>query len=150
MNGKSDFYKIYLTEYTRNKLGINYKNKNVYLYIDSKCHLIISSNRIPKNFKYITLKARIKGFNWIIPIPLKFLPEHKVGILRYTLHPITPDEKTYQVVKISPRLFIKEKNNANTSPISIRRRRKTKTFKLRCNPKSTKDRKNPCLIDTLQ
>ena len=150
MNGNYDFYRIYLPEIIRNKLGINYKNKNVYLYIDSKCHLIVSSNRIPKNFKYITIKARIKGFNWTLPIPLKFLPEHKPGLLRYALHPIAPDEKTYQIVKISPRLFIKEKNNANTTPVSIRRCRKTKTLKLCRNLKPTKNGENPSLIDSLQ
>ena len=150
MNGKLDFYRIYLKESVRNKLGINYNNKNVYLYLDKACHLIISTNRIPNNFKYLTIKARIKGYHWIIPIPLKFLPEHKIGIHRYGIHPITADEKTYQVVKISPRLFIKEKSDANATPVSIRRCNKTKTIKLCRNLKPTKNRQNPCLIDTLQ
>lgn len=150
MSGNSDFYRIYLTETVRNKLGINYNNKNVYLYIDKQCHLIISTNRIPSNFKYVTIKAKIKGYHWTIPIPYRFLPEHKMGIHRYALHPITADEKTYQVIKISPRLFIKEKTDANPSPISIKRRRKTKTTKLCGYFKSTANRKNPRLIDTLQ
>ena len=83
MNGKYNFYKtIYIKEEQRQELKLKYNDRKMYLYIDKTNHLIISRNRIPRNFKYRIIRAEIGNYLWKVHIPLTFLPDNK-GYGRY-------------------------------------------------------------------
>ena len=149
MNGKYNFYKtIYICEAQRQELKLKYNDRKMYLFLDNQNHLIISRNRIPRNFKYRIIKAEIGRFVWKVHIPLTFLPDNK-PYDRYALVPITADKMTCQIAKISSRIFIKESNNVRITPISKTRRAEIEKLKLRSNTKSTKNGKDADLIDTL-
>lgn len=149
MNGKYNFYKtIYIKEEQRQELKLKYNDRKMYLYLDKQNHLIISRNRIPRNFKYRIIKAEIGRFIWKVRIPLTFLPDDK-WYDRYALVPITEDKMTCQIAKVSSRIFIKENNRVRITPISERRRAEIEKLKLRSNIKPTKNGKDADLIDTL-
>ena len=149
MNGKYNFYKtIYIKEEQRQELKLKYNDRKMYLYLDKKQHLIISRNRIPRNFKYRIIKAEIGRFFWKVRIPLTFLPDDQ-WYDRYALVPITEDKMTCQIAKISSRIFIKENDRVRITPISEKRRAKIEKLKLRSDIESAKDRKDADLFDTL-
>ena len=150
MNGNYDYYRIYISEKQRLELNINYKNRLFFVYLDKENHLIVSRNLIPINFKYQTIKAQIHSDKWTIDFPKSLIQNIDRTLYRYALVPITADKQTCQVVKISPRIFIKEKHNVRITPLSKSRRAKIERIRLRRNSESAKNRKNPNLFDTLQ
>lgn len=149
MNGNYDYYNIYLSEEERINLQLNWNNKTVMMYLDNNKHLIISANRIPSNFKFNTFKTKLIQGHWVLPLPAWLVPSVNRKLFRYAITPITADKQTYQVIQISARLFIKEKKYVRITPVSKRRCKQIKTFKCCGYSKSTKNRKDPYIFDTL-
>lgn len=150
MNGNYDYYRIYLKEEERLQLKLTLKDRLFFVYLDKQNHLILSKNIIPKNFNYYTIKADIHHAQWTIDIPRHLIQNVDRTYYRYALQPITPDKLTCQLIQVSPRIIIKEKQDANTTPLSKSRRKQIEKLQMRRNSKSTKNRENPDLIDTLQ
>ena len=149
MNGKYNFYKtIYIKEEQRQELKLKYNDRKMYLYIDKTNHLIISRNRIPRNFKYRIIRAEIGNYLWKVHIPLTFLPDNK-WYDRYALIPITEDKMTCQISKISSRIFIKENNCVRITPLSKTRRAKIEKLRLHSNPEPTTNGKDANIFNTL-
>ena len=111
MSGNYEYYRIYIPETQRLDLKLNYKDRLFFVYLDKENHIIVSRNLIPKNFKYTTIKAQIHAAKWTIDLPKQLIKNINNIFYRYALLPITPDKLTCQVIKISPRIFIKEKQN---------------------------------------
>ena len=150
MNGKYDYYRIYLKEEERLQLKLNWNNRLFFVYLDKHNHLILSRNVIPKSFNYFTIKADMHHACWTIDIPRHLIQNVDKTYYRYALQPITPDKLTCQLVQVSPRIILKEKKDARITPLSKSRREQIEKLQVRRNSKSAKNRENPDLIDTLQ
>ena len=150
MNGKYDCYRIYLKEEERLQLKLNWNNRLFFVYLDKQNHLILSRNVIPKNFNYFTVKADMHHACWTVDIPRHLIQNVDKTYYRYALQPITPDKLTCQLVQVSPRIVLKEKKDARSTPLSKSRREQIEKLQMRRNSKSAKNRENPDLIDTLQ
>lgn len=66
------FYRMYLNEKLRKFLGINLKNKKIYVFkVNHKTYL--STDAIPTNVKFNALNVKL-GYNaWYINIPITYL-----------------------------------------------------------------------------
>lgn len=66
------FFRMYLKEPARKALGINLKNKKIYLFkVQNKVYL--STNVIPKSGKYKIIRAKLGMYSWIIDIPIDYV-----------------------------------------------------------------------------
>lgn len=66
------FYRLYLNEKLRKFLGINLKNKKIYIFkVNHKTYL--STDTIPKTGKALCLKAKLGYTSWILDIPISYL-----------------------------------------------------------------------------
>ena len=75
------FYRLYLKENLRKFLGINLKNKKIYVYkVNHKTYL--STTSIPKSGKFEILNVKLGYYAWYINIPITYLEYEPTG---YTL-----------------------------------------------------------------
>ena len=66
------FYRMYLNEKLRKFLGINLKNKKIYVFkVNHKTYL--STTSVPKTGDIKILNARLGDYRWFINIPITFL-----------------------------------------------------------------------------
>ena len=66
------FYRLYLNERLRKFLGINLKNKKIYVYkVNHKTYL--STDTVPVNGKFERLKIMLGSTRWYINIPITYL-----------------------------------------------------------------------------
>ena len=66
------FYRMYLNEKLRKFLGINLKNKKIYIFkVNHKTYL--STDTIPKSGECASLKVKLGNRAWFINIPITYL-----------------------------------------------------------------------------
>ena len=66
------FYRMYLNEPLRKHLGINLKNKKIYIFkVKHKTYL--STNMVPKSAKFKVIKVTLGCLAWYIDIPTEFV-----------------------------------------------------------------------------
>ena len=68
MANKVPFYRLYLNERIRKHLGINLKNKKIYAFKVKKV-TYLSTDTIPRNLNFKTLKVRLGNSAWFIDVP---------------------------------------------------------------------------------
>lgn len=72
------FYRLYLNEKLRKFLGINLKNKKIYIFkLNHKTYL--STDTIPKSGDVSILNVRLGDFRWFINIPITYLEYEPTG-----------------------------------------------------------------------
>lgn len=72
MENSTTFYRIYLKERIRKHLGINLKNKKIYLF-KLKDRMYLSTDCVPKKEKTHELKVKLGLYSWFIDIPTELL-----------------------------------------------------------------------------
>jgi len=72
MANQIPFYRLYLNERIRKHLGINLKNKKIYVF-KVKNRTYISTDTIPKNTKFEILPVKLGDTQWYINIPETYL-----------------------------------------------------------------------------
>lgn len=68
MASKVPFYRMYLPEKLRKNLGINLKNRRVYIF-SVKGRTFLSMNVLPKNAQFSVLKVKLGNSAWYIDLP---------------------------------------------------------------------------------
>lgn len=72
------FYRMYLNEKLRKFLGINLKNKKIYVFkVNHKTYL--STDVIPKSCKFEILNVKLGNRAWFINIPITYLEYEPIG-----------------------------------------------------------------------
>ena len=72
MANSTAFYRIYLKEQVRKHLGINLKNKKIYMF-KLKDRVYLSTDCVPKKEKTYELKVKLGLYSWFIDIPTELL-----------------------------------------------------------------------------
>lgn len=72
MANQIPFYRLYLTERIRKHLGINLKNKKIYVF-KVKNRTYLSTDTIPKHAKFEILQVKLGTTQWFINIPETYL-----------------------------------------------------------------------------
>ena len=72
MANKVPFYRMYLNEKLRKFLGINLKNKKIYVFkVNHKTYL--STDTLPKSGNAERLEVKLGYYAWFINIPITYL-----------------------------------------------------------------------------
>lgn len=72
------FYRMYLKETLRKFLGINLKNRKIYVFkVNHKTYL--STSAVPKSGKVKELRVILGAYRWYINIPASYLEYEPTG-----------------------------------------------------------------------
>ena len=72
------FYRLYLNETLRKHLGINLKNKKIYVFkLKQKTYL--STDTVPVSVKFEKINVKLGYSAWFINIPLTMLDYEPIG-----------------------------------------------------------------------
>ena len=72
------FYRLYLNEILRKNLGINLKNKKIFIYKVN--HITyLSMDMIPKHLDVKVIPVHLGSHNWYIDIPKQYLEYEPTG-----------------------------------------------------------------------
>lgn len=72
------FYRLYLNEILRKNLGINLKNKKIFIFKVN--HITyLSMDTIPKHLEVTVIPVHLGSHNWYIDIPKQYLEYEPTG-----------------------------------------------------------------------